>query len=213
MNCDPIARWYRFFEYLAFGRALERRRREYLEEVRSARNVLILGDGDGRFTAEFVRRNVAAQVESVDLSSKMVALAEQRIECSARERVRFRVGDALTIELSGTYDLIVTHFFLDCFTEVELEGLVERLVTLSGRNARWLMSEFRLPERGLRRLAAKALIRFMYFGFWLVTELEVTRLPEYVPALERHGFQLRKSKSAMGGLLVSEMWELRSYGS
>jgi len=43
MNCDRIARCYRWLEYLSFGRALERRRREYLIEVESARSVLILG--------------------------------------------------------------------------------------------------------------------------------------------------------------------------
>jgi len=57
MNCDGIARWYRALEYLVFGRALERRRFEYLNDMADARHVLILGDGDGRFTAEFVRRN------------------------------------------------------------------------------------------------------------------------------------------------------------
>ena len=55
MNCDRIARCYRWLEYLFFGRALERRR-EYLDEVENARSVLILGD-DGRFTAEFLGRN------------------------------------------------------------------------------------------------------------------------------------------------------------
>ena len=55
MNCDRIAHWYRPLEYLVFGRALEKRRFEYLGQVGEVRNALILGDGDGRFTAEFVQ--------------------------------------------------------------------------------------------------------------------------------------------------------------
>ncbi len=93
MNCDGIARWYRVLEYVVFGRALEGRRVEYLNDVADARRVLILGDGDGRFTAEFVRRNSRATVESVDLSGRMIEMAAKRVEgCSTN--VRFRVGDA-----------------------------------------------------------------------------------------------------------------------
>ena len=53
MNCDGIARCYRWLEYGMFGRALEQTRLEYLELAANARHCLILGDGDGRFLAAF----------------------------------------------------------------------------------------------------------------------------------------------------------------
>jgi SAM-dependent methyltransferase len=79
MNCDRIAWCYWYLEYLVFGRVLERRRLEYLDDAADARSVLILGDGDGRFAAEFVRRNPRAVVESIDVSARMVALARGRV--------------------------------------------------------------------------------------------------------------------------------------
>ncbi len=203
MNCDRIARWYQFLEYLAFGRALQRRRVEYLELVGDARSILILGDGDGRFTAEYVTRNPAALVESVDLSKRMLELAAARV---AHYKVRFRLGDARTIELEGKYDLVVTHFFLDCFTEEELGDLMARVSNCCVPDARWLVSEFRLPDNGFRRLAARALIRVMYFFFWAITGLEVTRLPDYSPLLTLNGFRIASRHVATGGLLVSELW-------
>jgi ubiquinone/menaquinone biosynthesis C-methylase UbiE len=205
VNCDRIARWYRFFEYLVFGRALERRRLAYMREVADARRVLIFGDGDGRFTAEFVERNPGAAVEFVDLSSKMVGLARRRI--GSLSQVRFRVGDARTISLEGKYDLVVTHFFLDCFTEEELERLVGRVSECCEEGARWLVSEFALPEAWAGRMAARALIRVMYFFFWRVTGLAVTQLPNYARVLAGNGFQLTRRSATVGGLLVSEMWE------
>ncbi len=51
VNCDRIARWYRWIEYAGFGRALERRREAFLDDVSDARRVLALGDGDGRALA------------------------------------------------------------------------------------------------------------------------------------------------------------------
>jgi len=43
MNWDSIARWYRWLEYLGFGRALEDRREAFLSDVADARRVLALG--------------------------------------------------------------------------------------------------------------------------------------------------------------------------
>jgi SAM-dependent methyltransferase len=206
MNCDGIARWYRFLEHLVFGRALERRRLEFMEAVADARSVLILGDGDGRFTAEFVRRNPVAVVESIDMSGRMVELAKRRV--TAHARVQCRVGDARTAELAGRYDLIVTHFFLDCLADAELAGLAARIAASCQPGARWLVSEFALPSAGLARLAAQALIRVMYFCFRVATGLRVTRLPNYAQALPAHGFRRATQREAAGGLLVSEVWEL-----
>jgi SAM-dependent methyltransferase len=204
MNCNGIARWYRFLEYLAFGRALERTRVEYLDEVADARSVLILGDGDGRFTAEFVRRTPHAAVEFVDSSSKMVELAERLV--GGAGNVRFRVGDARTIALDGKYDLVVTHFFLDCFSEDELAELTARIRECCVPGARWLVSDFGLPAAGVGRFAAKVLIRGMYFFFWAVTGLGVTRLPDYLPLMARNGFEIKRRQTTMGGLLVSELF-------
>jgi SAM-dependent methyltransferase len=207
MNCDAIARWYRWFEYLAFGRALERRRREYLDEAANARSVLVLGDGDGRFTAEFVDRNREAIVDSVDLSPRMLALAERRT--ADVSHVHFWRGDARTIVLPRKYDLIVSHFFLDCFVSRDLELLVARVSDAAYPEARWLVSEFCLPGGGIRRFAAGLLIKTMYWFFRIATGLKANRLPNYSAALTRHGFRRVRHMSAGGGLLVSELWERR----
>jgi SAM-dependent methyltransferase len=209
MNCDPIARWYRPLEYLVFGRALERRRFAFLEEAAKARRVLMLGEGDGRFIAEFVKRNPLALVDCVELSHCMLALAQRRLRKLGADcpRVRFWPGDARTVELNGEYDLIVTHFFLDCFTVAELEGLVARISARCRPGARWLASEFCLPETGLRRAAAWALIRIMYLFFRITTGLKVKRLPDYAPVLAANGFRIVRRCSEVGALLVSELWE------
>ena len=56
MNCDLIAPHYWWIERLGMGRALERRRRWFLPELGNARRALVLGDGDGRFLRELLRR-------------------------------------------------------------------------------------------------------------------------------------------------------------
>ena len=203
MNCDAIARWYRLFEYLAFGRGLEKVRFEFLDEMVKAKRVLILGDGDGRFTAELVRRNSGAQIDFVDASVRMVALAQARTSGA-----HFQVGDARTVNLHGPYDLVVTHFFLDCFWDEELPQLVSRIAVACAPGARWVVSEFALPASGIGKWAAQVLVRFMYFFFRLLTGLPVTKLPDYARAMTTGGFRLIEKRPALRGLCTAQIWEL-----
>ena len=53
MNCDPIARWYRWLEYGAFGLELEKCRNRFLDALDMPRRVLMAGEGDGRFSKPF----------------------------------------------------------------------------------------------------------------------------------------------------------------
>jgi cyclopropane fatty-acyl-phospholipid synthase-like methyltransferase len=208
MNCDLIAPWYRWLEYLTFGPALQRRRLQYIDDVANAKNVLILGDGDGRFTAEFLKRNPDARIDSIDLSAAMVRLAERRIRKSGLDpkRVRLLLADARNAHLRGSYDLVVSHYFLDCLANNEVEKLVERVSRAASPGARWLISEFRVPRRGLQRAAALLVIKALYLGFRILTRLRTSRLPTYATALESSGFRLIRQQIATGGLLVSELW-------
>jgi SAM-dependent methyltransferase len=195
MNCDPIARWYRWLEYLAFGRALERRREAFLGAVGDARRVLVLGDGDGRALAALLRVNRIATVDSIDLSARMLELARAR---AGSERVTYHRADALLVPLANAeYDLIVTHFFLDCFAESDLQRLVDRIGRAACPEARWLVSEFRRP--GL-------LVEILYFFFRIATGLRTRELVDHHPFLEHQGFRLARAEPAWRGWLASELW-------
>jgi ubiquinone/menaquinone biosynthesis C-methylase UbiE len=210
MNCDPLARWYRWIEYAAFGRALERRRLEYIDSVSGAESALMLGDGDGRFLKVFLRNSPNSVVASIESSREMLALASARITSipDASARVSFRHADARSFPLpSGAYDLITTHFFLDCFSTMDTADLISRIARSATPRAQWLISEFRLPDAGLARYWAFLLIRTAYFFFRITTGLEITGLPEYRDALRANGFTLARSRTAHGGLLISELWQ------
>lgn len=201
MNCDPIARWYRWLEYLAFGRALERRRNAFLPDVADARRALVLGEGDGRFLARLVAAMRGA-VDYVDLSARMLDLARSR--CGGQ--IHYIAGDARTIPLrESEYDLIVTHFFLDCFDEPDATALIRRVAAAAKPQSRWLISEFR-DANWWSHLSVASL----YWFFRIATGLKTQRLIDHRPLLRKHGFVLVKSEQAHAGLLVSELWRRAS---
>jgi SAM-dependent methyltransferase len=191
LNCDSLARWYRWLEYAAFGGALRRRREAFLFELGNPQKVLVLGDGDGRFLQLFTALYPEAQVDAVDVSARMIDLAKARV---ASDRVTFHCLDAREFA-GGEYDLAVAHFFFDCFETVELQALLSRI-----RANTWLVSEFRNTRWSW------PVLRGLYFFFRLTTGLRVKSLPEHRRVLSGLGCRIEKEQSALGGLLASELW-------
>ena len=200
MNCDLIAPHYWWIERLGMGGALERRRAWFLPEIGNARRALVLGDGDGRFLRELLRRNSLVRADYVDLSKGMLALARQK---AGDDRVDFRQGDALAMEFpQDEYDLIATHFFFDCFRPNELAMLIERVARAARPGAQWIVSEFRTPN-----VLARALVSALYLFFGITTGLKTRKLADHRPILRSQGFRLTSASHSRGGLVVSELWE------
>ena len=207
---NAIARPYRWLEYLSFGPMLERCRFHRLPELANARRALVLGDGDGRFLTRLLSQNPQLHADVVDLSPAMLRLLNDRAtRISARDRITLHCGDARTFPLSGSYDLVITHFFLDCLTTEEIRDLAARISSHLCPGARWIVSEFAIPS-GPFSLPAKLLVRSLYATFHLLTGLKTDRLPDYPSVLRASGLILVDRRHWLGGLLVSEMWEAQA---
>lgn len=208
-NFNRVARVYRWAEYLTFGRALERCRVFYLPATRPCRAALVLGDGDGRFLAGLLRQNTVITADVVDSSSAMLALLRRRI-ADQGGRVTLHHADALAFVPPGAYDLVATHFFLDCFATEQVKELAASIASHTRPGALWLVSDFNVPAQSLARIPARLLVRSLYLAFRLLTGLRPTRLPHHAAALRSAGFQRISQHLSLGGLLISELWRLPS---
>ncbi|HTW44581.1 MAG TPA: class I SAM-dependent methyltransferase [Acidobacteriaceae bacterium] len=206
-NFDRIARPYRWLEYLSFGPMLERCRFCRIPQLKSARRALVLGDGDGRFLARLLTANPSLHADVVDQSPAMLRLLESRTaSVHTSERIRIHHADALTFAPSGVYDLIVTHFFLDCFTTSEVQSLAQNIRPHLAPGAIWLVSEFAIPS-GFAALPARTIVSALYAAFHLITGLRTRALPNHSTALVRTGFTLLDRRTFLFGLLISELWQ------
>lgn len=190
---------------------LERCRFYFLAECFDARRALLLGDGDGRFTGRLLASNPKVEVDAIDCSAAMLKQLRRRAgAASTTGATRLRTVQADLRDFipdRGGYDLVISHFFLDCLTDAEAAALVERTVPHLTLNASWLVSEFAIPEEGWRRGAARMLVRFLYFAFGIMTHLQVRKIPDYSSILVRNGFHLQQQARFLGGLLVTEIWQ------
>jgi SAM-dependent methyltransferase len=212
VNFDHIARPYHWLEYLTLGRSLERCRLHYLPAVLHQKRALILGDGDGRFLAQLLAQNPRLQADVVDTSATMLKLLRRRCEAASPNippRLQIHHVNALTFcpPQGEKYDLVVTHFFLDCLTQPDLEALIARIAPTLTPGALWLLSDFRVPPSGPMHLAAKLIVRTLYLAFRILTGLRTRHLPDHATPLARAGLTKISHHHRLAGLLTTELWQ------
>jgi ubiquinone/menaquinone biosynthesis C-methylase UbiE len=210
-NFNLVARPYRWLEYLTLGRALERCRLHHLPQLLHQTSALILGDGDGRFLAQLLTQNPHLHADAVDTSLTMLHLLRQRCYATAlntEARLQTHQTNALTYTPTLTYDLVVTHFFLDCLTQPELNTLITRITPSLSPQALWLVSDFRIPT-GPIRLLAKLLVRTLYLAFRVLTGLRTTHLPDHQTPLAQAGFRCLSQHQSLFGILTTQLWQLQ----
>lgn len=195
-NFDAVARIYRWAEYLTLGPLLQRTRTHFLPQLADRQRALVLGDGDGRFLAKLLAQNANLHATAVDSSEQMLKLLRTRCGTARVETIH---ADALTITPPPDTDLIVTHFFLDCFTQSAVNTLA---LNLAQPGTLWLISDFRATGP-----FARAYIRSLYFAFRLLTGLSITHLPNPATALTAAGFHRIAQHQALRGVLYTELWQ------
>lgn len=208
-NFDRLARAYRWLEWLTFGPWLWQCRCAFLPQLRDPclRRALVIGDGDGRFTARLLAENHHINIEAVDASHAMLTQLERSAHPDAG-RICMHCADArIWNPVSARYDLIVTHFFLDCLTSSEVAELAIRLRQFVAPEALWIISEFAIPQNPFGRLVARPLIAGLYLAFRFLTGLRVRRLPDHRRALSEAGFTRVRERHSLCGLLISELWK------
>jgi len=210
-NFNRLAGPYRWLEYFTFGPWLARTRSAFLPGLVHIQNTLVLGDGDGRFTARLLCTNPTGRVHAVDVSPAMLRALVRRAGPHAG-RVSTQIADARLWRPEQNerwelpYDAIFTHFFLDCLSTAEIQSMAETLRPSLSPSAVWVVSEFAVPRGFFGRFAARPLIWGLYRAFGALTGLTIRTLPDHHLALHAAGFILRERQTRLAGLLVSELW-------
>lgn len=204
MSFDPLAPHYRWMEPLLAGRVLQRARTAHLGRLQSARRVLLVGEGPGRFLAAALRAAPAARFTCVDASVAMLRIAAANTADTSR--VDFVHASLPAWRPPAVYDAVVTHCFLDCFPPDTLAAVVRLLAAATAPGAVWLVTDFSIPPAGWRRWRARAVHALMYAFFRVATRLPARRWTDPDPLLRAAGFELAARETFQHGLLRADAW-------
>jgi ubiquinone/menaquinone biosynthesis C-methylase UbiE len=209
VSFDVLAPHYRWMEFVLAGEKLQRCRTAFLSEVSGARNILLAGEGHGRCLEECCARFPKARIVCVDASEAMLVQARRRLRTSNNrlERVQFIQSNLLEWSPGdGVFDLVVTNFFLDCFSPAQLEQVIHRLAAAATPRANWLLADFQSAASGLKKIRSNLVLWAMYRFFRVVTRLPAKKLTAPDAFLSQSGFRLHRRVEAEWGLLHSDWW-------
>jgi SAM-dependent methyltransferase len=212
VSFDRIARHYRWLETIVFGAALQRSRTHWIDSISPPKNALILGEGNGRFLSELVRAHPDARIDCVDVSGRMLERARHQLlqlPSGSGKNVEFLRKDICSWTPRPAYDLVVTHFVLDCFPVDELEHVVEKIARAATPGTVWLLSDFVLPAKGWPRVSARVLLSVMYAFFRLAAGIRAKALVDPAPYLERNGFVRQSRRAFCAGMVTADLWQRR----
>lgn len=210
MSFDPLAPHYRWLETVLAGSKLQRCRTAFLDHLPPLESILLLGEGHGRFLAPCRKRFPLARITCVDASAGMLRQARRNLRRQGltEARLAFVHADALVWPFPAAhFDLIVTHFFLDCFPAGQLAQLVARLSASARAEAHWLLADFQAGGGPLARLRNRLILSSMYGCFRVATHLPARELTAPDPFLAGAGFTLQQRRKTEWGLLHSDWWQ------
>jgi ubiquinone/menaquinone biosynthesis C-methylase UbiE len=208
MSFDRLAPHYTWMEAVLAGPRLQRCRTAWLEKLAGCRHLLIAGVGHGHFLRACALRFPTLAITSVDASAVMLKHARLRSR-SVPFPARLQFEHATFPDWqppANTFDAIATHFFLDCFPPSQLAEVVETIANASRRSAKWLITDFAVPDRGWRRQRARAIHALMYSFFRPLAGVAARRVTPPDHLLEAAGFRLKHRLTRELGLLHADLW-------
>ena len=194
-NYNYIARYYDTLARLVFGNTIRLSQINYIHQLKAGSKVLIVGGGTGWILDHLP--DDCTSVTYVDSSKKMIDLAR-------RHRMKFPVNYLQSpIEelksLETDYDAIILNFFLDQFTESQIQNLSLDFKDMLKKDGRILVTDFVVNGSKWQ----KFLLRVMYSFFSLTVGLKVNQLPNWREQMNATGMVTLESSYFFDNFIIS----------
>lgn len=203
-NFNWISPIYDALAFVVFGRKLQQAQALFLSAIPPKASVLLVGGGTGWLLEQVLVRCRPERVLYLETSSRMVARATRRMaHKSLLGMVEFRVGDETSLRSGEQFDVVITPFLLDLFSENTLQiRLIPRLLSALKPGGMWLVTDFVAPSVWWQKILLWAMIRF----FRLIAGIETRKLANWQQYLADAGLVLQARKSQVGGMVSAEVW-------
>lgn len=216
-----LARVYFILETISLGNRLQKARMAFLPELLNCRNLLIFGEGDGRFIQALLKANFTGQITLVEKSAGMVQLLRRRLKkqnLALQPPSRIEIADVRDWEPpsgENLYDGVVTHFFWDQFREPSQQQIAQQLDSWLTKEALWLCADFLDPyqegNRGIRARVQHGILRSWYLFFQWFGAIEAGRLHSHRALLKQLGWRCETCQSWAGNWIVSDLWRKNAF--
>lgn len=173
---NAVARPYDFMSRLVFGNALVESQVSLLKHIPANSRILIVGGGTGWILEAIAKiHNAGLEITYVEVASSMIALSQKRN--TGQNKVIFIHKPIEDYQTSQSFDVIITPFFFDLFTENKVKTLFHGLDQQLKTGGLWLYTDF-IPEKYQTQLWQKMLLKAMYLFFGFLSKVEARQLTD-----------------------------------
>lgn len=185
-NYNFIAWIYDLFVKLVFGNRQERANNEFIGKIPDKSRVLIVGGGTGKIINELDKLDKSLEVDYVEISSKMILISKRRTNRALS--LTFYNKSIVDFDRKG-YDVIITNFFLDQFTQSVGQEIAIHLYSKLKKDGFLIFSDF-IPTNNL---FDRFIIAVSFSFLRLTANLGTNRLPDYNDLFIKAKFKQRES--------------------
>ena len=208
-NFNWVAPVYDALAFIVFGRRLQQAQAVFLDTIPANASVLIVGGGTGWLLEELLRKCQPKRVLYLEASAQMLARASRRmVRQAVLGMVEFRVGDETSLKPDERFDVILTPFVLDLFTEKTLQiYFIPQLMKVLNPGGLWLVTDFVQPPMGWQKALLWIMIRF----FRLTAGIQTRQLADWQQVLAESGLICQNQEIRVGGMVSAEVWKTQTF--
>ena len=172
-NFNAAAPYYDKLSKLVYGSALMDAQVYLLQHIKAGDKILIVGGGTGAILEKITEHfNCGLTITYVEIAEKMMALSQQ--QNVGNNVVTFINTGIEDVPADGSYDVVITPFLLDNFTEETLSRMFVHIDAFLKSSGLWLTVSFQRTDKWWQRL----LLHSMFIFFRLACNIEASRLPK-----------------------------------
>ena len=202
-NYDAVAGFYDPLAGLVFGNAIREAQTFLLPIIPKGARILIAGGGTGWILEEINRLNPGGlHITYVEISEKMIGMAKKRF--TANSEVIFINGAIQEVHLEGQFDVVLTPFLFDNFSEPTIKKAFRKMDYHLKEEGLWLFSDFKAEGQPLPH---QILLKVMYLFFNSLCRLETTRLHDPTTNFLQQGYTPTLQKSFFGNFIYSVVYQ------
>lgn len=195
---DFLAPVYDQLAQFVFGKSIIDSQACFLEAIPPHARVLILGGGTGWLLKKLEACNPSCTIWYVENSFGMMKKARLH---QVKNLVHFIEGTEETIPHDLKFDVVITNFYLDLFSDESLQCVIDRINTHVTPSSSWLVSEF-----VCRAWWHRWLLKVMYLFFRNVCNIEANQLPKWQAQLDNKGWKEVSARPFYRGFIQSSVW-------
>ena len=200
---DNVALFYDLLARSVYGKAILDAHRFLADAVPADRSVLVVGGGTGQLLEEMSKIHKGGlQITYVDISKKMIEISKKRN--IRNNEVTFINESILHMQFHQQFDVVITPFVFDNFSDNTTKFLFDKIDALINGNGLWLFADFQKGEKN--KVWQKFLLKSMYFFFRLLCGIEAAHLPDTASLFEKYNYRLIDKRTFYKDFIYSSIY-------